>query len=168
MHDCFLAEAVARPSEPNSPLHSGWLYFPTTTLCHNHLQPPFPNAQLLIRSHPIIQHRLHKQTMPIPRLRTPLRLVVQPIRPKMPTSTSNLRTLSIPPPQQRQRLRPIPTRAPIVKRFPLSHTQRVSDLVQSGPLGLVRGVGAEAQVAVVVRFCGRDAGGVGYADGFGD
>ena len=42
------------------------------------------------------------------------------------------------------------------------------DLVQGGALGLVRGVGAEAQVAVVVRFGGGDAGGVGDADGFGD
>lgn len=42
------------------------------------------------------------------------------------------------------------------------------DLVQGCALGLVRGVGAEAQVAVVVCFRRGDAGGVVDADGFGD
>lgn len=40
--------------------------------------------------------------------------------------------------------------------------------MQGGALGLVRGVGAEAQVAVVVCFRRGDAGGVVDADGFGD
>lgn len=144
------------------------LYFLMITLYHKVRQPPFPQNRLLIRSHPIIQHRLHQKTMPIPRLRAPLRLIVQPIRPKMPSAAADLCTLSIPAAQQRQRLRPVATRAPVVESCPLAYTESVRDFVQGCALGLVRGVGAEAQVAVVVCFRGGDAGGVVDADGFGD
>lgn len=144
------------------------LNFQTIKLYHNLLYPPFPDNGLLIRSHPIIQHGLHQKTMPIPRLRAPLRLIVQPIRPKMPSSAADLCTLSVPTAQQRQGLRPVATRAPVVESCPLAYTESVRDLVQGCALGLVRGIGAEAQVAVVVCFRGGDAGGVVDADGFGD
>ena len=166
----MLGGAVAKLSEPTAPLQSkpsGYTfkrYHHTTTAA---LRQHSLTIELLISRHPIIQHRLHNQTMPIPRLRTPLRLIIQPIRPKMAPTTTDLRTRTIPTPQQRQGLRPIPTGAPIIKSLPLADTKRVRDLVQRGSLGLVRGVGAEAQVAVVVCFRGGHAGGVVDADGFG-
>jgi len=162
--------SVAKLSELTSPLHSrsfGYTPKQRHSAATASLQSP-PTIKPLIRSHPIIQHRLHNQTMPIPSLAAPLGLKIQPVRPKVAAATTNLRTRTIPAAQQRQSLRPIPTSTQIIKRFPLANSQSVRDLVKGGALGLVSRVGAETQVAVVVCFRRGDAGGVVDADGFGD
>ena len=166
----FLQGIVAKlgkRADINTTTATFWLhFFLTRALRRYHLT--LRLSPRLISSHPVIQHRLHQKTVPITRLRTPLRLIIQPIRPKVPASTVDLRALPIPAAQQRQRLRPVPARAAVVESLPLAHAQRVRDLVQRRALRLVRGVGAEAQVAVVVRLGGRHARRVVDADGLGD
>jgi hypothetical protein len=53
----------------------------------------------------------------------------------------------------------------LIKRRRLAYTQRVGDFVHGRTFCHVRAVRAEAQVTVVVCFCGGDAWGVGNADG---
>jgi hypothetical protein len=106
--------------------------------------------------------------MPIRIRLTPLRLIIQPIRPNMTPPTINLRARPIPAPQQRQRSLPIARRTLPIKRRRLPNPKCVADLVHRRPLSHVCAVRPEAQVTVVGRFGGGDARCVGDANGFAE
>lgn len=75
---------------------------------------------------------------------TPLRLIIQTVRPNVAPSTINLRTRSIPTSQQWQRSPPIPRRALAIKRRRLPNAQRMADFMHGRALRHIRSVRAEA------------------------
>lgn len=86
----------------------------------------------------------------------------------MAASARNRGTLAVPASQQGERGTPVLRGTVIVKSPSLPNTKRVCDLVESSAFCLVGSVGAEAQVAVVVCFCGGDTGSVVDSDGLGN
>lgn len=84
--------------------------------------------------------------MPLPIRLTPLIIIIQSIRPKMPPTTINLSTLPIPRPQQRRRLRPIIRTTLGIKRLRLPHPKRMRNLVQRRALIHVRAVRPETNI----------------------
>ena len=96
----------------------------------------------------------------------PLIVVIQTIRPEVRSTTANLRTRSIEAPKQRQSRLPVTRGTQRVKVGSLTNAKSVRNLVHRRALRHVGTVGAESQIAVVVRFRSRDTRRVGYLDVF--